>query len=63
MINPSNRDFPHIAAMGRDEILQQTHLKALKLNRFKLKAIKALIYAIILRSIDFKGRVWHYHFI
>ncbi len=56
-------NFPHIAAMGRDKILQQTHLKALKLKRFKLKAIKALIYAIILRLIDFKGRVWHYHFI
>ncbi len=27
MINPFNRDLPHIATMGRDEILQQTPLK------------------------------------
>ncbi len=28
MINPFNRDLPHIATMGRDEILQQTPLKS-----------------------------------
>ncbi|EMH70571.1 hypothetical protein HMPREF1452_01022, partial [Helicobacter pylori HP260Bi] len=27
MINPFNRDLPHIVTMGRDEILQQTPLK------------------------------------
>ncbi|KAA6505698.1 cag pathogenicity island protein, partial [Helicobacter pylori] len=27
MINPFNRDLPHIATMGRDEILQKTPLK------------------------------------
>ncbi|MGL2552603.1 cag pathogenicity island protein [Helicobacter pylori] len=27
MINPFNRDLPHNATMGRDEILQQTPLK------------------------------------
>ncbi|KAA6509514.1 cag pathogenicity island protein [Helicobacter pylori] len=27
MINPFNRDLPHIATMGRDKILQQTPLK------------------------------------
>ncbi len=27
MINPFNRGLPHIATMGRDEILQQTPLK------------------------------------
>ncbi|WP_097715800.1 cag pathogenicity island protein [Helicobacter pylori] len=30
MINPFNRDLPHIATMGRDKILQPTRLKALK---------------------------------
>ncbi len=28
MINPFNRDLPHNATMGRDEILQQTPLKS-----------------------------------
>ncbi|WP_390181821.1 cag pathogenicity island protein [Helicobacter pylori] len=28
MINPFNRDLPHIVTMGRDEILQQTPLKS-----------------------------------
>ncbi|WP_154079232.1 cag pathogenicity island protein [Helicobacter pylori] len=28
-------DLPHIATMGRDEILQQTHFKALKRNHPK----------------------------
>ncbi|EJB47996.1 hypothetical protein HPHPH16_1677 [Helicobacter pylori Hp H-16] len=29
MINPFNRDLPHIVTMGRDKILQQTPLKTL----------------------------------
>ncbi|WRG36272.1 cag pathogenicity island protein [Helicobacter pylori] len=28
MINPFNRDLPHIVTMGHDEILQQTPLKS-----------------------------------
>ncbi|GAB0054060.1 hypothetical protein YGH029_13820 [Helicobacter pylori] len=34
MINPFNRDLPHIATMGRDEILQQNLLKT-PLDRVK----------------------------
>ncbi|WP_258221408.1 cag pathogenicity island protein [Helicobacter pylori] len=35
MINPFNRDLPHIVTMGRDEILQQTPLKLLILQTLK----------------------------
>ncbi|KAA6497716.1 cag pathogenicity island protein [Helicobacter pylori] len=35
MINPFNRDLPHIATMGRDETLRQTRFKALKCNHPK----------------------------
>ncbi|GAA8731575.1 hypothetical protein HpDR96b_02000 [Helicobacter pylori] len=38
MINPFNRDLPHIVTMGRDEILQQTRFKALKCNHPKKRA-------------------------
>ncbi|WP_158080118.1 hypothetical protein [Helicobacter pylori] len=31
-------DLPHIATMGRDEILQQTRFKALKYNHPKKRA-------------------------
>ncbi|WP_230079447.1 cag pathogenicity island protein, partial [Helicobacter pylori] len=41
MINPFNRDLPHILTMGRDEILQQTRFKALKRNHPK-KALSTL---------------------
>ncbi|GAA9447297.1 hypothetical protein UBN105_04310 [Helicobacter pylori] len=34
-INPFNRDLPHIATMGRDEILQQNPLKLLILQALK----------------------------
>ncbi|WP_240650611.1 cag pathogenicity island protein, partial [Helicobacter pylori] len=37
MINPFNRDLPHIATMGRDEILQQTPLKLLILQTLKTR--------------------------
>ncbi|WQT05997.1 cag pathogenicity island protein [Helicobacter pylori] len=37
MINPFNRDLPHIVTMGRDKILQQTPLK-LHLIKRKNKA-------------------------
>ncbi|GAA9432855.1 hypothetical protein HpHA286_08630 [Helicobacter pylori] len=35
MINPFRTDLPHIATMGRDEILQQTPLKLLILQALK----------------------------
>ncbi|GAA7796829.1 hypothetical protein HpCOL178_06030 [Helicobacter pylori] len=37
MINPFNRDLPHNATMGRDEILQQTPLKLLILQTLKTR--------------------------
>ncbi len=37
MINPFNRDLPHIVTMGRDEILQQTPLKLLILQTLKTR--------------------------
>ncbi|MFP6339101.1 hypothetical protein ACLGET_07505, partial [Helicobacter pylori] len=42
MINPFNRDLPHIATMGRDEILQQTPLKLLILQTLKQGVFKTL---------------------
>ncbi|MUU48585.1 cag pathogenicity island protein [Helicobacter pylori] len=40
MINPFNRDLPHNATMGRDEILQQTPLKLLILQTLKQGVFK-----------------------
>ncbi|WRG17625.1 cag pathogenicity island protein [Helicobacter pylori] len=44
MINPFNRDLPHIATMGRDEILQQTPLKTL-LDRIQYACQTMKFYA------------------
>ncbi len=40
MINPFNRDLPHIVTMGRDGILQQTPLKLLILQTLKQGVFK-----------------------
>ncbi|WQW33781.1 cag pathogenicity island protein [Helicobacter pylori] len=42
MINPFNRDLPHIATMGRDEILQQTPLKLHLIKRKKQGVFRTL---------------------